>query len=223
MIKIFLADDHVMVREGLASLVAGDPGIETVGQCSNGLEVIPGVEESNPDIVVLDIAMPGLNGLDTCRELTRKFKDISVLILTIHNDDDFVARALENGAAGFLLKESAADQLVEAIYGVAEGATYLGPGISKNAIQRIARGERDSYEQLSNRERQVLQLIAEGKTNRQIAEELKLSVKTIDAHRTRLMRKLDIHDQTALVKYAIRKGIITIGPGIEFDYGLDSS
>lgn len=215
MIKIFLADDHVMVREGLASLVTTDPGIKIVGQCGNGLDVLPGIEKCSPDLAVLDISMPGLNGLDTCRQLTRKFKDVRVLILTIHNDDDFVARALENGASGFMLKDSAINQLVEAIHTIMDGTTYLGPGISKNAAERIAKGECSPYEKLTNRERQVLQLIAEGQTNRQIAEDLGLSAKTIDAHRTRMMQKLDIHDQTALVKFAISKGIISVTPDIK--------
>jgi len=210
MIKIFLADDHVMVREGLASMVAGESEIEIVGQCSNGLEVLPEVRRTGPDVVILDITMPGLNGLDTCRELTRKIKSISVLILTMHNDEDFVARALENGASGFLLKESAADQLVEAICRVSEGGTYIGPGVPREALDRIRNQGKDPYDQLSTRERQVLQLIAEGKTNRRVAEELDLAVKTVDTHRTRLMRKLDIHDQTTLVKFAIRKGIISL-------------
>lgn len=214
-IKVFLADDHAMVREGLAALVAGESDIEIVGQCGNGLEVLPQVLEVNPDVVVLDVTMPGLNGLDLCRDLTRSGEGLAILMLTMHDDEEFVARALENGATGYLLKESAADQLGLAIRRVAAGDLYLGPGISRKILGRIGDVADDPYRRLSSRERQVLQLIAEGQTNRKIAELLGLATKTVDTHRTRLMRKLNIHDQTSLVKFAIRRGIITIPqPGI---------
>jgi len=208
-IRVFLADDHAMVREGIAALVANANDIKIVGQCGNGLEVVNAVKECDPDVIVLDITMPGLNGLDVCRELRRKIDGIEVLVLTMHSDEQLVARAIENGATGYLLKESAAEQLAEAIRRVAAGEIFLGPGISNKALQQIGRIDNDPYEKLSARERQVLQLIAEGKTNRQIAEILNLSTKTIDTHRTRLMRKLNIHDQTSLVKFAIRQGIIS--------------
>lgn len=209
-IKIFLADDHAMVREGFASLVAGEPSIEVVGQCGDGLKVVEQVMETSPDVVLLDITLPGLNGQDICRELVRKCDGIGILVLTMHSDEQCVARALENGATGYLLKESAGDQLTEAIFRVAAGEVYLGPGISRKVLYRIGRVDDDQYNKLSTRERQVLQLIAEGKTNRAVAEVLGLSTKTIDTHRTRLMRKLNIHDQTSLVKFAIRRGIITV-------------
>ena len=209
-ISVFLADDHVMVREGLAALVGKDPHIRVVGQCGEGLKVLPQVLETKPDVVVLDIGMPGLNGLEICRELSRKAKNIAVLILTIHDDEQFIARALAYGASGYLLKEAAADQLTRAVRAVARGELYLGPGIPKAALQRIGRSHIDPLEQLTTRERQVFQLIAEGKTNRDIAEVLDVSVKTIDTHRSHLMHKLDIHDQTSLVKYAIRKGIVSL-------------
>jgi len=210
-IKIFLADDHAMVREGLAALVEADETIEVVGQCGDGLKVVADVMETTPDVVILDITMPGLNGLDICRELVRKCDGISVLVLTMHSNEQFIAQALENGATGYLLKESAAEKLSEAIRRVASGEIFLGPGIPRNVLQRLGQIESDPYQKLSTRERQVLQLIAEGKTNRVVAEVLELSTKTIDTHRTRLMRKLNIHDQTSLVKFAIRKGIISVG------------
>jgi DNA-binding NarL/FixJ family response regulator len=210
-IKIFLADDHAMVREGLAVLVEADEGIEVVGQCGDGLKVVADVVSCKPDVVILDITMPGLNGLDICRDLVRKCDGIAVLILTMHSNEQFIAQALENGATGYLLKESAAEKLSEAIRRVAAGEIFLGPGIPRNVLHRLGKPERDPYQKLSTRERQVLQLIAEGKTNRAIAEILELSTKTVDTHRTRLMRKLNIHDQTSLVKFAIRKGIISVG------------
>lgn len=209
-IRIFLADDHAMVRAGLAALVAGDGRFLVVGECGDGLKVVQAVQDTDPDVVLLDITMPGLNGLDICRELARKAEGVAILILTMHGDEQFVVRALQNGATGYLLKESAADQLPEAIRRVAAGDLYLGPGIPPKIMEHIGKRGSDPYDKLSTRERQVLQLIAEGKTNRQIGEMLSLATKTVDTHRTRLMRKLNIHDQTSLVKFAIRKGVITV-------------
>ncbi len=205
-ITVFLADDHAMVRQGLASLLNQEGGFAIVGQCGNGLEVVEQVINSNPQVVVLDIMMPGLNGLDICRELTRKSKSVAVLMLSMCEDEQFVARALEYGASGYLLKDAVGEQLAEAIQTVARGQLYLGQGISRNVLNHLAEG--DPYESLTNRERQVLQCIAEGMTNRQIAERLGLAVKTVDTHRMRLMRKLDIHDQTNLVKFAVRRGMV---------------
>ncbi|MHC4981602.1 MAG: response regulator [Planctomycetota bacterium] len=207
--RVFLADDHVMVREGLAALVGREPDIEVIGQEGQGLSVVECVLECRPDVVVLDIMMPGINGLDICRELTRKAKKTAILILTMYDDEQFIVRALEYGASGYLLKEAAGDKLATAVRTVARGELYLGPGIPKHVVGCIGRGGADPYERLTTRERQVLQLIAEGKTNRQVAEELNLAVKTVDTHRSHLMRKLDIHDQTSLVKFAIRKGIVS--------------
>lgn len=209
-ITVYIADDHAMVREGLAALVAGASDIAIIGQTGDGLKVMDEVMNLQPDVVVLDITMPGLNGLDICREICRKGEGMAVLILTMHDDEQFVARALENGATGYLLKESAADQLAEAIRRVASGDLYLGPGIPRRVLESIGGYNPDPYDKLSTRERQVLQLIAEGKTNRMIGEKLGLATKTVDTHRTRLMRKLNIHDQTSLVKFAIRKGIVSV-------------
>jgi DNA-binding NarL/FixJ family response regulator len=209
-ITVFLADDHAMVREGLAALVSEDDRIQVVGQTGDGLRVTEEIRRLSPRVVLLDVTMPGLNGLDVCREISRKFKDTAVLILTMHDDEQFIATALENGASGYILKEGAADELCEAVRKVAQGELCLGTGVPKSAVLRAVRGNDDPYNRLTTRERQVLQLIAEGKTNRAIADELGLAVKTIDTHRSRLMRKLGIHDQTSLVKYALRRGIISL-------------
>ncbi len=208
-ISIFLADDHTMVREGLAALVSKEPDFNVVGQCGEGLEALGQILQVSPDVVVLDIMMPGLNGLDICRELTKKAKRISVLILSMYEDEQFIARALEYGASGYLLKESAAQQLADAIRAVSRGELFLGPGIPRTVLDHMNEGG-DPYETLTTRERQVLQCVAEGKTNRQIAEQLGLAVKTIDTHRMRLMRKLNIHDQTNLVKFAVRRGLVSL-------------
>ncbi len=209
-VRVFLADDHAMVREALAALLAKNERFEIVGQCGDGLQVLRAVRQSRPDVVVLDITMPGLNGLDICRDLSRKCKFASVLILSMHDNEQFIARALEHGASGYLLKGAAAAQLTEAVAAVARGDLYLGPGISRSVLERLSNGEEDPYDRLTSRERQVLQLIAEGRTNRAIADELGLAVKTVDTHRMRLMRKLNIHDQTTLVKFALKKGLVSL-------------
>ncbi len=207
-IGVFLVDDHVMVREGLAALVSKDPQLRVVGQCGDGLKVLDQVRELRPDVVVLDIDLPGLSGLDVCREITIRAKSSAVLILTMYDDEQFVVRAMKNGATGFLLKDAAADQLTEGIRAVAEGTIYLGAGISRSVLDRIATGDGDPYEHLTGRERQIFKMIAEGKTNRIVANELGVALKTVDTHRTRLMRKLSIHNVNDLVRLAIKRGIL---------------
>lgn len=210
-ITVFLADDHTLVREGIAALIAKHPDLRVVGQCGDGMKVGGEVAQAKPDVLLLDLTMPGLNGLDICRNLSKRQKNVAILMLTMHAEEEFIVRALENGASGYMMKEAAADQLAEAVHTVAAGKIYLGPGVSRSVLSKLVSGKgSDPYNHLTARERQVLQLIAEGKTNRTISEILSLSVKTVDTHRARLMRKLDIHDQTSLVKYAIRRGIISV-------------
>lgn len=210
-IQVFLADDHRLVREGIAALMANTPDIKVAGECGDGLLVVEEVLKTKPDVVILDLAMPGLNGLDVCRQLTRKVKEAAVLVLTMYADEEFIVRALENGASGYLLKEAASDQLAEAVRTVNRGDLFLGPGVPRSVLTRLTAGrDDDPYSRLTPREREVLQLIAEGKTNRNIAEMLELAVKTVDTHRAHLMKKLNIHDQTSLVKYAIRRGIVQV-------------
>ena len=209
-IRVYLVDDHTMFRAGLASLTAGEKDIEIVGQSSGSLELFDDIRRTQADVVVMDITMPGLNGLDLCRELLKQCPDIEVLILTMHSNEELIIRALQYGASGYLLKEAAPDDFIAAVRSVARGEAYLGAGIPRTVLSQLGRGTSDRYELLTTRERHVLKLIAEGKTNRQIAEELDIALKTIDNHRAHLMRKLDIHDQTALVKFAIRRGIIQV-------------
>jgi two-component system, NarL family, response regulator NreC len=209
-VRIFLADGQAMVRQGLSMLIATDRHLKVVGQCGEGLQVIPAVKSTRPDVVVMDITLRGLNGLDVCRELTRKVEDVAVLILTGHDEEHFITRALDCGASGYLSKDAEGRQLIEAIHRVSRGELHLGPQASQAILHHIGRREDDPYNKLTARERQVLQAIVESKTNRQVALHLGIAVKTVDTHRTRLMRKLDIHDQTALVKYAIRKGVISL-------------
>lgn len=210
-VTVLLADDHAIVREGLAALLGNAPGFSVVGQCGDGLRVADMVSQLQPDLVLLDISLPGMNGLDVCRELHRKWPQLGVLILTMHDDAEFAAKAMAYGASGYLRKEAAAEELHKAIASIRAGKVYISPDISDALLQRVSREEPDLYETLTTRERQVLHLIAEGKTNRQLAGVLGLSIKTVDTHRSHLMRKLDIHDQTALVKYALKKGIVSLG------------
>ena len=208
-ISVFFADDHEMVREALAALLARENDIQIVGQCSNGLDALDLVQKIHPDVAILDVTMPGLNGLDVCKQLRRKCPKTAIVILTMHDDEQLAARAMEYGAAAYLLKDSAAKRLCEIVRVVAGGKACFYPNISGMAV--VARQENeDGYEQLTPRERQVLQLIAEGQTSRKIAKGLSLAIKTVDSHRNNLMHKLNVHDQTTLVKYALRKGIISM-------------
>ena len=207
-ISVFLADDHQMVRECLAATLSREDDLQIVGECSDGPTALENIQEVKPDVAVLDIRMPGMNGIDLCRELKRKAKGTHLLLLTMYDDVEFIARALRNGATGYLMKEAGSECLIQAVRTVARGELYLGPGIPQGVLDRISSGDGDLYERLSTRERQVLQLIAESNTNRKVAEVLGLSVKTIDTHRMRIMKKLDIHDQVSLVKFAVRKGLV---------------
>ncbi len=210
-IRVFLADDHTLVREGIAVLISGEDGMEVVGQCGDGLKVMEEVLRTKPHVVVLDLTMPGMNGVDVCRQIFRRARGAAVLVLTMHTDEEFIVRSLENGASGYLVKEAASDQLAEAVRTVARGELYLGPKVPRTVLSRLTAGTKDDpYNKLTSRERQVLQLIAEGKTNRQAAKVLDLSVKTVDTHRAHLMRKLSIHDQTTLVKNALKRGIVQL-------------
>jgi DNA-binding NarL/FixJ family response regulator len=210
LIYLFLVDDHRMFREGLASLVALAADIQVVGQSAGGANCLGEILAAKPDVVVLDIAMPGFNGLDLCRLLRQQAPDMGVLFMTMLLDDDMVARALEYGASAYLTKDASPEQFIEGVRATARREVYLGPGISRAAIQRIGRRGDDPYERLSTRERQVFQLIAESKTNREIAEALGTALKTVVNHRVSLMRKLQIHDHASLVKYAIRKGVVRL-------------
>lgn len=209
-IRIFLVDDHRMFRAGIVALLAHETDLEVVGESSGGARAVDEILAASPDVVVLDITIPGFNGLDLCRELTRRKSAPAVLILSMHAADELIVRALDYGASGYLLKEAAPDDLVTALKAVARKEVYLGAGVPRHVLQRLGGRGNDPYELLTTRERQVLQLIAEGKTGREIAEHLETAVKTVENHRTHLMRKLNLHDQTSLVKLAIRKGLIRL-------------
>lgn len=207
-VRILLADDHVLVRQGLKSLLERD-GCQVLAEVSDGQEALSAVETLKPDIAVFDITMPVLNGLDAAREVTRSFPDTKTIVLTQHDEEQYVAEALEAGVKGYVLKSQVAGDLLDAIRRVHRGQVYLSPGISRAVVETYRSRFTRPKNPLTNRERQVLQLIAEGKSTRDVGSILGISTKTAESHRTKLMQKLDIHETAGLVRYAVRCGIIS--------------
>ena len=205
--RILLADDHQIVRQGFRMLLERE-GFVVIGEATNGREAVDLAQSLNPDIVVLDLVMPLLNGLDAAREILARREDVRVVLLTMHPEEHQIAAALRAGFRAYVLKTQAAEDLVHAIREVSHGQIYLSPGVSRVVVDGYLSGARAPLDQLAPRERQVLQLVAEGKTSKEIAVLLGLSVKTAESYRTRLMEKLDIHDTAGLVRYAIRQGLI---------------
>jgi len=210
-IRVLLADDHTLVRAGIRSLLENMEGIEVIAEASDGRDALRLVRAHRPDVVLMDIAMPGLNGLEAAARIAKKFPNVRVIILSMHVNEEYVLQALRAGAAGYMVKGADAAELEIAIRAVARGETYLSPMVSKHVvtdyIQRIS-GETSPLELLTPRQREVLQLIAEGYSTKKIARTLKISVKTVETHRMQLMERLDIHDIAGLVRYAIRIGLV---------------
>ncbi|MBU6506354.1 MAG: response regulator transcription factor [Alphaproteobacteria bacterium] len=211
-IRILLCDDHLLIRASLKSLIGEFPGIEVVGEASDGREALEHAGKLQPNVVLMDIAMPGLNGLEATRRLVKDYPQVRVVMLSMHADESHVLQALRAGASGYVLKGSAPRELEMAIEAVARGEIFLSPAISKHVIDvylNRAEGEINSLDLLTPRQREILQLIAEGKSSKQIAQLLEASVKTIESHRASLMERLDIHDVAGLVRYAIRHGLVS--------------
>ncbi len=212
--RVLLADDHTIVRQGLRALLDSQEDIEVVGEAEDGRQAIENVKQLVPDIVVMDITMPSLNGIEATRQIKKLNPEIKVLVLTVHINEEYIYQVFQAGASGYLLKESAVSDLVSAINVAKKGEIFLSPSISKIIVKdymKHAEGESGGFNSLNlltGREREILQLIAEGRTNKETAHLLKLSVKTVDVHRAHLMGKLNIHDVTGLVKYSIKKGLI---------------
>lgn len=206
-LRIVLADDHVVVRQGFKALLEREK-FSVVGEAGNGREAVQKVGELHPDIAVVDIAMPLLNGLDACREILRVSPDTRTIVLTMYPEDNYVLEALRAGVRGYVLKTRAAGDLVQAINDVSRGNIYLSPGVSEAVVEAFLAKADQPPDPLSPRERQVLQLVAEGKSTKEVAAILGISVKTAESHRTRIMSKLDIHETAGLVRYAIRRGLI---------------
>jgi DNA-binding NarL/FixJ family response regulator len=205
--RVLLADDHALIRQGLKALLERQ-GFQVVCEVSDGQEAIRSVEKTQPDVAIIDISMPILNGVDAARELKKSSPKTKVILLTQHEEDQYVTEALRAGVKGYVLKGQAADDLVHAIQEVCRGSVYLSPHISRAVVDAYLSKTYISNDPLSGRERQVLQLVGEGKSTKDIAVHLGISVKTAESHRARLMKKLDIHETASLVRYAIRRGLI---------------
>ena len=205
--RILLCDDHAVVRQGLRALLEREK-FEVSAEAANGYEAVRLARDSCPDVAILDIAMPVLNGLDAAREIRRACPKSKVLLLTMYTEDRYVLEALRAGIHGYILKSHAATELIQAIQQVCQGKVYLSPGISQAVVEAYLAKTDIPPEPLSHREREVLQLVAEGKTTKEVARFLGVSVKTAESHRTRIMQKLDIHETANLVRYAIRRGLI---------------
>ncbi len=207
MIRVLLADDHAIVREGLRALLSREPDLQVVAEAGDGREALRLARETRPDVVALDLSMPLLNGLEAARQMASWDRGPRTILLTMHAEEHYVLEALRAGVRGYVLKRQAAADLVRAIREAAAGAVYLSPTISTIVADAIRTPAPAPVETLSPREREVLQLVAEGKTTKEIAAILGVSVKTADAHRTRLMQKLDLHVVAGLTRYAIRQGL----------------
>lgn len=206
-LQILLADDHLIVRQGLKALLERE-GFEVVGEASDGHEAVRVAQALRPDVAVLDLAMPVLNGLDAARKIMQASPRTKSILLTMHTEDQYVLEAVKTGITGYILKTQAAAELVKAIQEVARGMVYLSPSISRAVVQAYLAKTELPPDPLTPREREVLQLVAEGKTTKEIAQLLGVSVKTVESHRTRIMEKLDMHGTASLVRYAIRQGLI---------------
>jgi DNA-binding NarL/FixJ family response regulator len=217
-IRILIADDHTLFREGLRALFASEGDVEVVGEAADGEEAVRKALESRPEVVVMDLMMPGVNGIEATRRIRAELPGTKVLVLSMYDDEEHVQRLLASGASGYMLKRATSDELVRALREVVAGGMPLDPSVAAKVVKDYVRRVQGDEEpgcgaELTPRELEVLKLIAEGLTNPAIADQLGLSRKTVDVHRSNLMRKLELHDVTELVKYALRRGLITLDKG----------
>lgn len=214
MIRILLVDDHTIMRSGLRAVLERQSDLQVVGEAADGRQAVQCMEQDRADVIVMDVAMPILNGIEAARQITAKHPNVAIVFLSMHSDEAYVLRALKAGARGYLLKDSAEGDLIAAIRAVSEGKAFFSPAISRMLVddymrQCQQRGVEDSYELLTTREREVLQLVAEGRSNKDIARLLDLSLHTIETHRSNLSEKLNLHGVPELMLYAIRKGVVS--------------
>jgi DNA-binding NarL/FixJ family response regulator len=212
-VRILLADDHTVMRNGLRLLLERQPHLQVVGEAADGRQAVALSESANPDVVVMDIGMPNLNGIEAARQIVNRNPHTAIAILSMHSDESYVIRALKAGARAYLLKDSAEADLLAAVRALTEGKSFFSPAISKILVedymrQLESRGAEDTYELLTNREREILQMLAEGRTNKEVANMLNLSLYTVETHRTHILQKLNLHSVPELILYAVRKGII---------------
>ncbi|MCC7034129.1 MAG: response regulator transcription factor [Acidobacteria bacterium] len=213
-LRLMLGDDHTLVRHGLRKILEERPDWEIVGEADDGRAAVKKAVALQPDVAILDIGMPLLNGIDATRQIVHKSPGTKVLILSMHSDETYVTRALNAGAAGYLLKDSAGKDLIKAVTAVSQGEAYFSPAVSRLMLDDYMRraaagGLTDRYDTLSDREREIFQLVAEGRSNKDVAELLGISPATVETHRARILQKLDIHNTAALVLYAVRRGVIS--------------
>ena len=211
-IRVLLAEDHTIVRKGLRSLLDGETEIEVVGEAEDGQQAIQQVQRLLPDVVLMDITMPVLNGLEATRQIKKLFPQVKVLVLTVHSTEEHIFQILRAGASGYMVKQAAVSELVQAIQTVYRGNSFLSPSISHQVVEeygRRAEAMENKLNRLTDREREVLQLIAEGRTHREIAQLLHVTVKTVEAHRAHLTDKLNLRSTAELTRYALRKGMIS--------------
>ena len=212
-LRIVLAEDHTILREGMRALLSTDPNFEIIGEAPDGREAVRCVEKLEPDLLLMDLSMPRMSGMDAIREIKNRFPDIKIIALTVHKTEEYLLTTLQAGADGYVLKDATHEELVMAIKNVMGGKSYLSPGVSEKVIEGYLEGRESnrslsSWETLSQREREVLKLIAEGYKNKEIAEDLCISLKTVEKHRANLMKKLDLHNAAALTVYAMQKGLV---------------
>lgn len=211
--RILIVEDHTLLREGLRALLSRDADMEIVGEASNGRDAIRAIGTLSPDLVLMDISMPGMNGIEAMQDIKRRSPDTRILVLTIHKTEEYIHESLRAGADGYLLKDTTHDELLNAIHSVFNGKTYLSPDVSGKVIEAYLGKSRpaaigSSWDTLTTREREVLKLIAEGHPNKSIADFLCLSLKTVEKHRSNLMKKLDLHNASTLTSYAIERGLV---------------
>jgi DNA-binding NarL/FixJ family response regulator len=214
-IRVLVVDDHTIVRDGISALLTLAGDIEVVGEATNGNEALNKVRELNPDVVLMDIAMPIMGGLEATRRINKEFPKTKVLVLTQYDDKEYFFPVIESGASGFISKAAASSELTAGIRSVYRGDSYLSPSVTKLLVENYQytaseRASQDPYNQLTEREREIFKLLAEGHSTQEIAEMLVVTAKTVEGHKTNLMAKLGVHNRVELVKYALRKGIITI-------------
>jgi len=212
-IKVLLADDHAIVREGVKMILAREPDFEVVGEAQDGRQALELVERMKPNVVVMDISMPGMGGIEATQQVKEGHPGVNVIALTMHEDESYVFKLLRAGASGYVLKRAAAQDLVQAVRAAAKGEAFLYPSVARKVVEdylkRVEAGEeRERYDGLTEREKEILTHIAEGLSNQQIAQKLYISIKTVQTHRAHILEKLGLHDRTELVRYAIRKGLI---------------
>lgn len=213
-VRILLGDDHTLVRQGFRKILEGQPDWEVVGEVNNGRDAVREAAAAKPDVVVLDIGMPLLNGIEATRQIVRRSPNTQVLILSMHSDEAYITQALKAGARGYLLKDSADTELIRGVAAVAAGKSFFSPAVAKVMLDDYVRhladkGIVDRFESLSEREREVFQLVAEGHSNKEIADLLSVSPATIETHRAHILQKLDVHNTAELVLYAVRRGVIS--------------